>query len=208
MSALDQTARLDGREALPRATGIRIKRAIDVIAAAGALVMLAPLLAMIAAAVWLESGSPAIFRQPRVGRRGRTFTMYKFRTMLGREHQGHAPVTRHDPRLTRLGYWLRMFSLDELPQLVNVLRGEMSLVGPRPLLPEQLPYILGRYPRRLEMLPGMTTLPAIQGRNTLGFDERLALDTWYVEHWSLLLDCRILLKTLWIVMRADGVYAA
>jgi sugar transferase EpsL len=187
--------------------GLKIKRAVDVITASLALVVLAPAFALIALAIWLESGAPVLFRQTRVGHRGRRFTIYKFRTMRLRAG-GALTVTKVDPRLTKLGYWLRTFSLDELPQFVNVLRGDMSLVGPRPLLPEQMAPIVRDHPRRLDMLPGMTNLPAIHGRNSLGFQERMALDVWYVEHWTPMLDCRIVLKTLWIIMRGAGVYAS
>jgi lipopolysaccharide/colanic/teichoic acid biosynthesis glycosyltransferase len=180
---------------------------MDVVIAGIMLLALAPVLAVIAVAIRLASGSPVVFRQLRAGRHRRPFVMYKFRTMVAGAERGALTVTREDPRLTRLGYWLRTFSLDELPQLVNVLRGDMSLVGPRPLLPEQLAGIGDRYRRRLDALPGMTNLPAIHGRNTLSFPERMALDTWYVDHWSVTLDCRILLRTLWVVFRGDGVYA-
>jgi sugar transferase EpsL len=193
--------------ARPSRAGRSTKRALDIVTASVALLALTPVLAAIAAAIWLESGSPVLFRQTRVGRHGRRFVMYKFRTMLPSGDRGALTVTKHDPRLTRLGYWLRTFSLDELPQFSNVLRGEMSLVGPRPLLPEQAAAIQEHYPRRLEMLPGMTNLPAIRGRNTLSFQDRMTLDVWYVDHWSLRLDCSILLKTLWVVLRSEGVYA-
>ena len=185
-----------------------VKRAMDVVIASVTLVVLAPVLAAVAVAIKLESGSPVVFRQVRVGRPGRWFVMYKFRTMVAGPDRGAVAVGKEDPGLTRLGYWLRAFSLDELPQLVNVLRGEMSVVGPRPLLPEQGAATAGRYRRRLDMLPGMTNLPAIRGRNTLSFRERMGLDVWYVTHWSLMLDCWILLRTAWAVVRAEGVYAA
>jgi lipopolysaccharide/colanic/teichoic acid biosynthesis glycosyltransferase len=172
------------------------------------LILLFPLLSLIALFIKLDSRGSVLFSQVRAGLGGRSFTMYKFRTMVPGAEQGGLSVLPADPRVTRMGHWLRSFSLDELPQLINILKGEMSLVGPRPLLPAQVEHMTPIERRRLEMLPGLTNLPALYGRNRLTFDKRMRFDVWYVEHWSLWLDAKILLKTPWIVLRRDGAYAS
>jgi lipopolysaccharide/colanic/teichoic acid biosynthesis glycosyltransferase len=192
-----------------------VKRAFDILAAAGGLVLLAPLLAAIAVAVWLSSPGPPLFRQLRAGRFGRPFRMWKFRTMaVGAEAvrlellaQSRDPdwlSLDHDPRVTRVGRFLRRTSLDELPQLVNVLRGEMSLVGPRPLpLAEH-----ARAPEwstcRLEVRPGLTGLWQVTGRSRTSFLEMLRLDCRYVSRRSFWADLRILLQTIPAVLRGRG----
>lgn len=185
-----------------------VKRLCDMTVAAVGLVLLAPLMAVIALLIKCESRGPALFCQVRVGLGGRPFTMYKFRTMVPGAEQGGLTVLSGDPRVTRLGHWLRSFSLDELPQLANVLQGEMSLVGPRPLLPKQIEKFTPFERTRLAVLPGMTNLPALKGRNSLSWDERMRWEIYYVEHWSLWLDLHILIRTLWIVPLRKGVYAA
>jgi lipopolysaccharide/colanic/teichoic acid biosynthesis glycosyltransferase len=181
-----------------------VKRAIDVGVAAAALVATAPALAAVAAAVRVSMGGPVLFSQDRPGRGGRIFRIYKLRTMT----DARAPdgSLRSDAeRLTALGRLLRATSLDELPQLVNVLRGEMSLVGPRPLLIAYLPLYSATQARRHEVLPGITGWSQVRVRNSAPWGEKLALDVWYVDNWSLGLDLRILAETLRKVVRRDGV---
>ena len=185
---------------------LAIKRVFDVAGAAVALVLLAPLLAMIALAIWISMGRPILFRQVRPGLYGRLFTLYKFRTMRNAFGPDGTPLPDAE-RLTPLGRFLRRFSLDELPELWNVLRGDMSLIGPRPLLVEYLPRYTPEQARRHNMRPGLTGLAQVMGRNALKFSERLAYDVYYVDHFSLLLDLKILALTLWKVptgMLFDG----
>ena len=180
-----------------------LKRVIDISASLILLAASAPLILVIALAVFCESPGGAFFRQRRAGLRGREFEVIKFRSMRpGQSGQGHATGIR-DPRITRLGGFLRRTSLDELPQLFNVLTGEMSLVGPRPLL---LPSIRPDDRIRLEMRPGITSLAAVSGRQSLTWDERMALDCLYVEKWSLWLDMRILGRTIPVALSQANVY--
>jgi sugar transferase EpsL len=182
------------------------KRTIDVLGAAGGLIVLAPVLLSIALAVRCSLGSPVLFRQLRAGRHGVRFELLKFRTMTeARDAAGE--LLPDAQRLTRLGSWLRSTSLDELPELINVLRGEMSLVGPRPLLPEYLPHYSAEQARRHEVRPGITGWAAVQGRNALSWERRLALDVWYVDHWSIALDLKILLMTVVKVLKREGISA-
>lgn len=180
------------------------KRAFDVAGALVLLVVTSPVAAVVAVLVRLTLGPPVLFRQARPGREGRPFTLLKFRTMradtgeLGRAHGD-------DGRITRLGSFLRSLSLDELPELWNVLRGEMSLVGPRPLLLQYLPLYSPEQARRHEARPGITGWAQVNGRNALTWDERFRLDVWYVDHMSLLLDLRILVRTLLTVLRREGI---
>jgi sugar transferase EpsL len=183
-----------------------IKRAVDVVGAAVALVLLSPVLAVAALAVRLRMGPPVLFRQERPGRNARPFVMLKLRTMTDRRDQSGA-LLADDARLTRLGRFLRRTSIDELPALVNVLAGDMSLVGPRPLLPEYLPLYSAEQARRHEVRPGITGWTQVNGRNALSWDDKFTLDVWYVDHRSLRLDCEILAKTIAQVVRGDGVSA-
>jgi lipopolysaccharide/colanic/teichoic acid biosynthesis glycosyltransferase len=181
-------------------------RPFDVLVAALALILLSPFL--LAAAVWIKLGSrgPVFYRQRRVGRDDRPFEMLKLRTMV----QGSDPVgvgtvvTRDDPRVTAAGRFLRRTSLDEVPNLVNVLRGEMAIVGPRPTIPAQVDDYTPRQRRRHEVLPGITGWAQVQGRAGIPWEERIELDVWYVEHRSLALDLRILAKTIWLVISGQG----
>jgi lipopolysaccharide/colanic/teichoic acid biosynthesis glycosyltransferase len=182
------------------------KRLLDVTVSAGALVVLAPLLAAIALAVAATDGRPVLFRQLRPGYRGRPFTILKFRTMRPLR-AGDVPYEMDHLRITPLGRFLRTTSLDELPELWNVLRGDMSLVGPRPLLLEYLSLYSQEERRRHDVRPGLTGWAVVNGRHLLKFGERLALDAWYAEHWSLRLDLEILARTLVQVLRRDGVAA-
>jgi lipopolysaccharide/colanic/teichoic acid biosynthesis glycosyltransferase len=174
-----------------------VNRAADVAVAGTALVLSAPVLALAALAVKLEDGGPVLYRQSRVGRDGVDFELLKLRTMIvGAERQGAGfAVDAGDSRITRVGALLRKLSLDELPQLWNVLRGDMSVVGPRPTLRYQVEQYTPRQRRRLEVRPGITGWAQIHGRATLPWAERIELDVWYVEHRSPLLDLRILLRT-------------
>jgi lipopolysaccharide/colanic/teichoic acid biosynthesis glycosyltransferase len=183
------------------------KRLLDIVVALAALALLAPVFAVVAIAVRLALGSPVIFRQERPGRLGRTFRLYKFRTMRD-VRLPDGPELPDEARLTRFGRWLRSTSLDELPELVNVLAGDMSLVGPRPLLMEYLPLYSAEQLRRHEVRPGMTGWAQVNGRNALAWPDRFRLDVWYVDHLSFALDLRILLVTLGQVFRREGISQA
>ncbi len=181
-----------------------IKRLIDVAGAATAAVILLPALAWLALAVAAANGRPILFRQRRPGLGGKPFTIYKFRTMRVPRADEVYYLT-DEQRMTRLGRFLRATSLDELPELWNVLRGEMSLVGPRPLLMEYLGEYTAEELRRHEMRPGITGWAAVNGRNSLLFKDRLKLDVWYVDNWSPGLDVRILVMTITQVLRRTDV---
>lgn len=189
-----------------RRAALAVKRVVDVIGAASAAVVLAPLLAGVAIAILVTSGRPILFRQRRPGLNGRPFTITKFRTMRPPRTGEEARLTDAS-RLTRLGRFLRSSSIDELPELWNVLRGDMSLVGPRPLLVEYLVSYTARQGRRHDMRPGITSWAAVNGRHILKFSERLELDVWYIEHWSLALDFTILRITIGQVFRRTDVTA-
>lgn len=210
-----------------RSAARAVKRAIDVVAAALGLAVLSPLLLLIATAVRLESPGPALFRQVRIGKDGRPFEFFKFRTMTDGNDPGihrsyvEKLITRpseelkgdtgsfkieNDPRLTRLGRFLRRASLDELPQLLNVLAGEMSLVGPRPPLAYEVELYSDRAMRRLECTPGITGLWQVSGRCLTTFDEMVDLDIEYVDNWSLGLDMKILARTLPTVVSGRGAW--
>jgi lipopolysaccharide/colanic/teichoic acid biosynthesis glycosyltransferase len=187
-----------------RATARAIKRLMDIVGAVVGAVVLSPILAGAAIAVLVSLGRPILFWQERAGLHGETFRMCKFRTM--RSARADEVWFRSDEqRMTRAGRWLRRTSIDELPELWQVLRGEMSLVGPRPLLPEYLPLYTAEQARRHEMRPGITGWAQVQGRQTIPFSRRLALDVWYVDHFSLRLDLRILLLTIRDVVGTRGV---
>ncbi|MDG4786396.1 sugar transferase [Micromonospora sp. WMMD1102] len=181
----------------------RSKRVLDAVVAAAMLLLLAPVIVAVAGAVVLALGRPVLFRQVRPGRHGRPFVLYKFRTMhaVGPGRVGDAE------RLTRLGSWLRATSLDELPTLWNVCRGDMSLVGPRPLLPTYLDRYTPQQARRHEVRPGITGLAQVNGRNAISWEERFSHDVWYVDRRCLGLDLRILLKTVARVLRRHGITA-
>jgi sugar transferase EpsL len=182
------------------------KRAADLAGASLVLTISLPLALAVALAVRLLLGRPVLYRQLRPGLGGRPFELWKFRTMRDAADERGRPLP-DERRLTRFGRWLRRTSLDELPELVNVLRGEMSLVGPRPLLLEYLSRYDARQMRRHEVRPGITGWAQVHGRNALGWPERLALDVWYVDHLSPWLDLRILLRTLGEVARRRGISA-
>lgn len=184
----------------------RIKRMIDLVGAGAALVVFSPVLAVVAVLVRLKLGSPVLFRQVRPGLHGEPFEMLKFRTMRP-ERPGAQGVTSDADRLVPLGRILRSTSLDELPELVNVLRGEMSLVGPRPLLMAYLDRYTPAQARRHDTRPGLTGLAQINGRNALGWDEKFAFDTGYVDTWSVRGDLRILAATVRQVVTRSGISA-
>lgn len=183
------------------------KRAVDVVAGVGALVVLSPGIAAVGVLVRLKLGSPVIFRQPRPGRNGEVFELYKFRTMTDERDATGAPLP-DSVRLTEFGRWLRSTSLDELPELVNIVRGDMSLVGPRPLLVEYLALYSTEQARRHEVRPGLTGLAQVRGRNALSWEDKFAADVEYVENVSLRLDASIVWRTLVNVVRRDGISGA
>jgi lipopolysaccharide/colanic/teichoic acid biosynthesis glycosyltransferase len=183
---------------------LAVKRAFDVTVAAVLCVLAAPLLAAVALALRVRQGSPVLFRQQRPGLHGRPFEVLKFRTML----DARGPDGRQLPdsdRLTPLGRFVRTTSLDELPQLWNVLKGDVSLVGPRPLLMQYLPLYSREQARRHDVLPGITGWAQVNGRNAISWEQKFALDVWYVDHWSLALDFRILLMTAAKVLARSGI---
>ena len=183
----------------------RLKRCFDVLAAAAGLGLSAPLLVLIATSIRLTMGKPIFFSQSRIGWRGRAFEILKFRTMVP-DAEALAPdrqTRTGDPRITALGSLLRNTSLDELPQLFNILRGDMSVVGPRPALLRDLDEYTDEQRRRLELRPGLTGWAQINGNTLLSWPERIAHDLWYVDHRSLALDLRILLRTFGVVARND-----
>jgi len=188
-----------------------LKRTFDVCGSSVLLFILSPVLLGIAAVLKISSDGPVFYRSQRLGRHGRTFEMLKFRTMVARapdvrNADGSTYSAADDPRVTRAGRWLRRTSLDELPQLWNVLRGDMSLVGPRPELPDQLRYYAPSDHRRLDVRPGITGLAQISGRNALTWEQRRLLDRQYVETRTFLLDLGILARTLPNVLRGNGVF--
>lgn len=184
------------------------KRALDLAIAVPAAVVLSPLLALLAAAVKLESPGPVLFRQERVGRHGRAFEILKLRTLSAEAPSRPADflIAAGDARITRVGAFLRRWSLDELPQLWNIVRGDMSVVGPRPTLRYQVDQYTEVQRRRLDVPPGITGWAQIHGRNRLSWRERIELDVWYVDHRSLGLDLRILLRTLPTLFRPGSIY--
>jgi len=192
--------------ALNKNLQLRIKRLLDIILASLLLILFSPLMALIALAIRVTMGRPILFRQPRIGYRGRVFIIYKFRTMTDeRDEQGN--LLPDERRLTPFGAWLRSWSLDELPELFNVLKGEMSLVGPRPLLVEYLDRYTPEQFRRHEVKPGITGWAQVNGRNALTWEEKFRLDVWYVDNWTVWLDFKILLLTVLKVLRREGISA-
>jgi len=206
------------REPSIRGWNRAVKRTVDVLLVVWGLVLLSPVMALIAIAIRLDSRGPVIFKQVRVGRDGEEFVLYKFRTMredaedtrghLSNQNEAQGPIfkIRDDPRCTGVGRFLRRSSLDEFPQLYNVLRGEMSLIGPRPPLPDEVKQYKPWQRRRLETSPGITGLWQVSGRSDLTFDEMVLLDLFYIENWSLLLDIKIALRTIPTMMLGTGAY--
>ena len=204
----------------PQLDGFRLllKGLFDRCAAAAALIMLAPVMGVLAAAIWLHDRGPALFTQVRVGKDGHAFRIYKFRTMVVDADQRRAQLLasndsdgvlfklRNDPRVTAVGAHLRRWSIDELPQLFNVFLGDMSLVGPRPALPDEAAEYADHVRRRLVVKPGLTGLWQVSGRSDLSWDESVRLDLRYVENWSFTLDLQILWKTISVLLRGSGAY--
>lgn len=188
----------------------KMKRVLDTVLSAPALLMLSPLLLALAFLVKLDSRGPVLFIQDRVGKNGKLFRAYKYRTMVqGAVDQGTGFLIdgEEDPRITRIGRFLRRWSLDELPQLINVLKGEMSVVGPRPTLLYQVEQYDDFQRRRLDVKPGITGWAQTHGRNVLSWPERIEYDVWYVDNWSFRLDMEIILKTVPILFKREGLYA-
>jgi lipopolysaccharide/colanic/teichoic acid biosynthesis glycosyltransferase len=225
MSVLTSTEyRLERKEIAPvpfqtsAANGSRFKRCVDVFAALAGLFVTSWLFALIAIAIKLDSSGPVFYKQQRLGKDRTPFTIYKFRTMrqdadhVGSElrHNGRNSgllfKNLNDPRLTRVGRLLRQTSLDELPQLLNILRGEMALVGPRPLPVEDTRYYEEWQWGRLAVLPGLTGLWQVSGRSKLSSDQMVRLDLYYIENWTPFLDLFIILRTFWVVLTRDGAY--
>lgn len=192
----------------PRTCALACKRFFDIVVAAAALIVLSPLIALVALAIKLDDRGPVFFIQDRVGRDRKNFRCFKFRTMiLGAEKIGHGlTVVANDSRITRVGRLLRQWTLDEIPQLINVVKGDMSIVGPRPWVPSQAAYCSQKDNRRFDFKPGMAGWAWIHGRNKLPWDERVRMDVWYVDYWSLYLDFSILAKAFVLLFRRDGVY--
>jgi len=180
------------------------KRLLDLIIAVPAALVLLPVMAVLAVIIWISDGWPVVFSQERPGLGGKIFRIYKFRTMRDLFGPEGSPLP-DARRISRLGRFLRSFSLDELPELYNILRGEMSLVGPRPLLTAYLPRYSSEQARRHEVLPGLTGWAQINGRNILSWEERFKHDVWYVDHWSVWLDIQIIFRTFWKVIRREGI---
>jgi exopolysaccharide biosynthesis polyprenyl glycosylphosphotransferase len=195
-----------------------VKRTLDVVVAGIGLILFSPLMLLMAAMIKMESPGPVLFKQERVGKEGQLFTIYKFRSMVvGAEEQkeslqdlneadGPLFKIRDDPRMTRIGKFMRRLSVDELPQLHNVLVGDMSLIGPRPPLPSEVENYQEWHKRRLEVAPGLTGLSQVSGRSGLTFDEMALLDIYYIENWSPALDTKILLQTIPRVIFGAGAY--
>jgi len=181
-----------------------MKRLMDILGAMAGLLLLSPVIVLLSLLVRIKLGSPVLFRQTRPGRGGEAFQMAKFRTMTD-SRDANGELLPDADRLTGFGQFLRSSSLDELPELWNVLKGDMSLVGPRPLLMEYLPLYSKRQARRHEVRPGVTGWAQINGRNSLSWDEKFELDVWYVENQTIWLDIKILLLTMWKVIRRDGI---
>jgi len=180
------------------------KRCLDILLSLFLIAALSPLFIVICILKWLADGSPMFFKQERPGLDGRPFMIYKFRTMKDIYDSG-GNLLPDEERLTRLGYFLRRTSLDELPELFNVLKGDMSIVGPRPLLMEYLPLYTEEQMRRHEVKPGITGWAQVNGRNLLDWEKKFELDVWYVDNWSFWLDLKIILKTVMIILRGEGV---
>jgi sugar transferase EpsL len=182
----------------------RQKRLFDLLLAIPGLLLISPIMGLIALLVRVTMGSPVLFRQIRPGYRSKPFSLYKFRTMV-ESYDDRGNRLPDEERLTKLGRFLRSFSMDEFPELFNVVRGEMSLVGPRPLLSEYLDRYTPEQARRHDVLPGMTGWAQVNGRNTLTWEDKFRYDVWYVDHWSIWLDIKILFRTPWIVLRREGI---
>lgn len=195
---------------MSRKITIALKRTFDVFVSFGVLTFLSPFLVLIALAIKLNDGGPVLYVQDRVGKDGKIFGCYKFRTMVvGAGNIGLGlEVAKDDSRITRVGHFLRHWTIDEIPQLFNVLKGDMSIIGPRPTVPSQVACYTSRQRRRLEVKPGMAGWAWIHGRNSIPWQQRIELDIWYVDHLSLRLDFHILFKAFFMLFRREGLYDA
>lgn len=181
-----------------------VKRLLDIFGACAGMVFLAPVLLVVAMFVRLKIGSPVLFRQLRPGLGGKSFTIYKFRTLMDkRDKKGN--LLSDKERLTSSGRFLRKTSIDELPELFNVIKGDMSIVGPRPLLIQYLDRYTPEQARRHEVKPGITGWAQVNGRNAIGWEDKFKLDVWYVDNWSLWLDVRIIALTVWKILKREGI---
>ena len=203
---MEETVAAAPRAVVLRERMLRAKRTIDVLVSAAALILLSPVMVAIALAICIKMGWPPVFAQARPGLKGETFRIYKFRTMTTAKDAAGA-LLPDEARLTPLGKFLRRTSLDELPELLNVLMGDMSLVGPRPLLPEYIPHYTAEQRRRHELRPGITGWSQINGRNASSWEDKFKLDVWYVDNLSLWLDFKIILRTFWVTVTGAGVNA-
>jgi len=185
-----------------------LKRIQDLIISLIAIILLSPVLLIVALLVRLKLGSPVLFCQQRPGLNGRPFTIYKFRTMISKAYDDNGNILPDDKRLTSFGLCLRSTSLDELPELFNVLWGDISIVGPRPLMTKYLDRYTPEQARRHEVKPGITGWAQVNGRNNITWEEKFEMDVWYVDHWSLWLDIKILAKTAWMVIARKNVAKA
>ena len=183
-----------------------IKRCIDILGATVGLLALSPIMVIVAVCVRIQMGSPVLFRQQRPGLKGKPFYILKFRTMTNTKDE-NGQLLPEDKRLTRFGNFLRKTSLDELPELINVLKGSMSLVGPRPLLMKYLPLYSPEQARRHEVKPGITGWAQINGRNAISWEQKFEYDVWYLDHQSFRLDLKIIFLTIWKVIRRDDISA-
>lgn len=193
------------------------KRITDIVLSSIGLLLLSPILIIVAIAIKIDSRGPIIFKQDRVGKDGKIFSMYKFRSMvvnaeelkqqLQSQNEMSGPMfkIKNDPRITKIGRFIRKTSIDELPQLLNVIKGDMSLVGPRPLLVDYLQYYNDEQIKRHNVLPGLTGWAQINGRNSITWSEKFKLDVWYVDNWSLWLDIKIFFLTFWKVIKREGI---
>lgn len=189
---------------MKRTVGLGIKRALDVVGSLCLLVVLSPVMLAVALLVWTNLGRPILYKNPRIGQRASVFQALKFRSMRDL-WDSDGRLLPDEARLTRFSRWLRSSSLDELPQLWNILRGEMSLIGPRPIITDYYPYLNDSEMRRLDMRPGITGLAQVNGRNSLDWDRRLEMDVWYVNNWSLMMDLGIAVKTIPVWLTAQGI---
>ncbi|MEG4519588.1 MULTISPECIES: sugar transferase [unclassified Microcoleus] len=184
-----------------------LKSILDRLVAAIALLVFSPAILIVAIAIYIRMGSPIVFTQPRPGKNGEVFQFYKFRTMTS-DRDSNGNLLSDEERLTAIGQFLRKTSLDELPQLWNVLKGDMSFVGPRPLMVEYLERYSPEQARRHDVMPGITGWAQINGRNTIFWQQKFKLDVWYVDNWSLWLDLKILFLTVWKVVKKEGISQA
>ena len=191
-----------------RAARLGLKRAFDILASSVALTLLSPLISLIALAIKLEDGGPVFYVQDRAGKDGKIFRCYKFRSMMVNAEKIGLDLAKDDPRFTRVGKVLRHSRLDEISQCFNVLKGDMSLVGPRPTIPSQVARYTPYQQQRLEMKPGMAGWAFVNGNNAIPWEKRIELDIWYIDHWSLWLDFVILLKAVGVVLKREGLYDA